>query len=59
MPVLASIVWIAFCVVLNSIVEGEDQSFGDETFRNPVPICRLLCGPERTNPLRKVSSWKF
>lgn len=53
MPALASIVWIALCVLPNRVVEGEDHSFRDETLRNSVPICRLLCGSERTNPLRK------
>lgn len=53
MPALASIVWIVLCVLPNRVVEGEDHSFGDETLRNPVPICRLLCGSERSNPLRK------
>lgn len=53
MPALASIVWIALCVLPNRVVEGEDHSFRDETLRNSFPICRLLCGSERTNPLRK------
>lgn len=53
MPALASIVWIALCVLPNRVVEGEDHSFRDGTLRNSVPICRLLCGSERTNPLRK------
>lgn len=53
MPALASILWIALCVVPNPFVEGEDHSFGDETLRNSVPYCRLLCGSKRTNPLRK------
>ncbi|XP_074638612.1 uncharacterized protein LOC141897069 isoform X1 [Acropora palmata] len=53
MPALASIVWIALCVLPNRVVEGEDHSFRDETLRNSVPICRLLCGSETANTLRK------
>jgi len=46
-------------VLPNRVVEGEDHSFRDETLRNSVPICRLLCGSETANTLRKVSNRKF